>query len=151
MVENTTTPAHPETRQPDASLFTGQLKPPGDLVSDRCPSTDDVLKRAARILVEGMVQPADYLPVPEEVRQRVERDMAAVREKCRVEPSPQLRRRQEQDHVLEYHYAGREVACLRTEDGVIPLAVGHEQIAAFLSHIPPDKRVEVCIEFPEVA
>ena len=104
--------------------------------------------RVRRILAVGP-RSGDYLGLPPGENERVEKELERARS---VRPDARPSRAEEhhvrQDRTLEYPFSGRTVACLRTDAGVIVLAVGGEEIAVLFDSIPADNRRGVTIEFP---
>jgi hypothetical protein len=111
---------------------------------------EDLLRKrddAARIVAND-IHPEAYLPTPPEVLEAVEREVARLKTIDGIEVDPSTQRRMLADSTLYYHFAGREIACKRTDRGVIVLAVGPDEVNAMLNAIPPDQRPGVVIEYP---
>jgi hypothetical protein len=117
------------------------------------------LARARRVLA-GDIRPEDYLPVTPEVRDRVERDLAYIREHVRraaeagripaaFEPAESTAVRQRNDWLLSFHHGGQNVACIENDTGVIVLAVGLEQGRAIIDAFPYEQRKDVALATPE--
>jgi hypothetical protein len=110
-------------------------------------SEDSLTARAKRIL-SGNVQPSDYLVAPIEITTRVEQEISQLRSAGGFEIPTETRQWMLDNYALQYHCSGREVACWRTGNGVIVLALGATNVATILSHIPPEQRPHIVIEYP---
>ena len=99
------------------------------------------LVRAERILSEGH-RPNDPLPIPHELRDAAECELG-------TKPVPPAEFwKSLLDATLRHHHAGQQVVTKRWPKGVIVLAVGCDEVAEFLAHFPPDRRVGATIETP---
>ncbi len=111
---------------------------------------EDLLRRhdeAAGIVAKDIHQ-EDNLPFPPEVREAVDLEVARLKTIDGIEADPCIQLQMLIDRTLHHHFAGREIACQRTDRGVIVLAVGPDEVNAFLKAIPPDQRTGVVIEYP---
>lgn len=97
------------------------------------------LIRAERILSEGH-RPDDLLSIPHELRDAAERELGT-----RPVPPAEFWKNL-LDATLRHHHAGQQVVTKRLPKGVIVLAVGRDEVAAFLAHFPSDKRAGAAVE-----
>jgi len=99
----------------------------------------EVLARAERIL-KGDIHPDDYLPIPDELVAEVGAHYQRVAEESGVIATEEARRRTLMDWTLTYHFGGQLVLLRRTDQGVIVLAVGPEEIGAVETAFKVDAR-----------
>lgn len=99
------------------------------------------LARAERILRDGHL-PADVLPIPQHVRAEAERELG-------LRPVPPAEFwKSLLDATLRHHHAGQQLVTLRLPKGVVVLAVGRDEVAAFLAHFGPERRSGTTVENP---
>ncbi len=101
-------------------------------------------------LIDGDNEFDDYLLLPPDKRTSVERELELVQMIApNVLISEALRRKTLQDRSLQFYFGGQVVAAVRSERGVVVLAVGTIEIAALISKVPAVMRKGMIIEFPE--
>ena len=113
------------------------------------PPAESPLDRARRIR-GGDIRPDDYLPVPDELRARIENELRFAQG---LHPHAVLgdieRTRVWQDRVLMHHHDGAVVAVLRNEGGVIVMGIGLDEIGGLSRQARAKEWAkQVVIEFP---
>ncbi len=103
--------------------------------------------RTQRILTQEE-RSEDYLMIPDEVRGAVDAEVARLWLEDGIETDTATQQELLADATLRHHFAGREVACARTPQGVIVFAVGSDEVNAVLAAIPPAQRRNVALEYP---
>lgn len=106
----------------------------------------DLIARARRILEYGP-KDDDYLPIPDQAREAVDRHVAWHLADGFV-VSPTVRLRMIIDQALHDRYGGDIVSTLRTDRGVVVLAVGIDEVSFITDAIPPAERSGVVPEHP---
>jgi hypothetical protein len=88
--------------------------------------------------------PRGLLPVPPEIKEQV------AREQARLQPyfTDAYAKLLLDDWTLAYYYEGTDVACRSTPEGVEVLAVGLDEIGAYLNDTPPEQRCGVTFKQP---
>jgi hypothetical protein len=110
---------------------------------------DDWQQRAKRVL-SGDRKPEDYLPVPDEVREAVERDMGYFRERLGgAEPVPKVAADQLEIYLLAYHHGGQNIGYVGDDRGIVVVAVGLEQIAYVCQVMPYSLTEHMAFAAPE--
>jgi hypothetical protein len=107
-----------------------------------------MLDRARRILTVGP-RPEEYLPVTDEVRDTLTRAETYLLTTRGVEFEDARRRDMLRKELLSFHYGERFIAYRPTNEGVVVLAVGEDQVTALVQGIPDDLSKEVVCGGPE--
>lgn len=103
---------------------------------DGRPARPGYIEFVTRVLRDGP-RDEDYLPVPDEVRRRVARDMAYARSRLAgVEPAPGVEAGQLEMHLLIHHYPLVNVVYFVDERGVVVVAAGLEEVYRFSHEVP---------------
>lgn len=106
----------------------------------------DLIARAKRILKYGP-KDDDYLVIPDQAREDVDRHIAGHRANG-IEVDPATRLRMLIDQALYDLHGGDIVITRRTDRGVVVLAAGGDEASAVIRAIPPADMVETLIEHP---
>jgi hypothetical protein len=107
------------------------------------------LTRARRVL-SGDIRPDDYLCPPDELVREVEAHYQRVAEESGVVASDEARRRTLADWTLSHYYGGQLVLRRLTDQRVIVLAVGPNEVGAVEEVFGVDARSGFVREIPYV-
>ena len=102
---------------------------------------DAALARARRIL-EGDLQPGDYLPITPEVKRLTEREMDYARARgvatgCTT-LDPEVERRQLRQNLLRVHCRDQHVAYIEDDTGIVVVITGLEETGEMLRQFPAE-------------
>jgi hypothetical protein len=84
--------------------------------------------------------PHGLLPTPPEVEAVVAQEEARLLKEHGMVPSPEARQRMVDSLKLQYYYDGIDIAYRLQPHGVEVLAVGLEEVGAFIRQTPPEQR-----------
>lgn len=119
----------------------GQRDPQGDYVTE-------LLGRVDRIHRSSLV-PSDYLQVSREITDLVQSEVEEIRATTGIDASEKYIRLLTNRRTEQFHYGGTNVASVYDAHGVVVVAIGPEQISAFLRTIPAEQRQDIVIRYVE--
>ena len=111
------------------------------------PPGPEVLARAERIL-KGDIRPDDYLSIPDELVAEVRAHYQRVAEESGIIATEEARHWTLMNWTLSYHFGGQLILRRRTDQGVIVLAVGPEEVGAVQEAFRPHARPGFVLEVP---
>lgn len=112
------------------------------------PSREPYLDYVARIL-GGDRREEDYLPIPDEVRRGVERDMEFARARAPgMEFVPEVEARQFRQRLLAFHHDFENIAYVEDGRGIVVVAVGLEEVGQLTDHFPNQYEAGVVFDLP---
>lgn len=106
----------------------------------------DLIARARRILECGP-KDDDYLAIPDQSREDVDRHIAGHRANG-IEVEPATRLRMLIDQALFDLYKGSDILAHRTDRGVVVVAAGSDEVSAVIRAVPLGGPVRVVLEYP---
>jgi hypothetical protein len=90
--------------------------------------------------VDMRPKPHGLLTTPHQVETIVAEEEQRLLKKCGIVPTSEARQRMVDSLNLQYYFDGIDIAYRRTPHGVEVLAVGLEEVGAFLRETPPAQR-----------
>ncbi|MBX9583123.1 MAG: hypothetical protein K2X87_22680 [Gemmataceae bacterium] len=106
-----------------------------------------VVARARRILEHGP-KDDDYLPIPDQSRQDMDWHIAEIKARDGFVVNDADRLWLDANQALYDLYGGKYIATLRTDRGVVVLAVGGDEVSAIYAALPPAARPGLVTEHP---
>lgn len=107
----------------------------------------DLVARAKRILEFGP-KDDDFLVIPDETREAIDREVERLRAEDGFEVDPATRIGMLVDQALYDLHKGSIIISLRTDRGVVVLAAGGDEASALIRAVPPDGRNGTVVEWP---